>query len=122
MQEERFGSSPGKWCSMNLIQPGEQLVIIGRAMSFRPSTRAAFRRESSSFPSSTIVRSAVKSVSRMRSNPSILMAATICPVFLPVGRPRASAMPTRTAGAVWATTNFSGSSRAAQTSPISDFS
>ena len=66
-------------CSMNLIQPGEQLVNCGRA-TCSPSTSAFLSRASSSVPSSMIVRSAVKFVSNTASKPRRRRAATILPV------------------------------------------
>ena len=64
---------------MNLIQPGEQLVNMGRATGSL-STRAFFSRVSSSVPSSMMVRSAVKLVSNTASKPSRRRAETILPV------------------------------------------
>ena len=63
-----------------------------------------------------MVRSAAKSVSNTRSKPSIRSAVTILPVLTePGGRPKASPIATRTAGAVWTTTVLAGSFNARQT-------
>ena len=88
---------------MNLIQPGEHDVICG-------STPPSVTRLISSLPSSIMVRSAVKSVSKTLSKPSILSAVTIFPVTrLPAGMPNSSPMAARTAGAVCTTTCLVGS-------------
>ena len=71
-------------------------------------------------PSSRMVRSAVKFVSNTRSNPIWRSAVTILPVTsVPGGQPKHSPRAARMAGAVCTTTVFFGSSRAAQTLPIS---
>ena len=71
-----------------------------RATGF-PSLIALFSRESSSIPSSMMVRSAVKFVSKILSNPSRRNAAYILPVTsVPAGRPKHSPSAARTAGAV----------------------
>jgi len=68
-------------CSINLTHPGEHDVIIGKATSFL-STSASFSLVNSSVPSSMIVRSAEKSVSRTESKPIFFKAVTIFPVTL----------------------------------------
>jgi len=95
---------------MNLIQPGLQLVNMGSA----PPSLTRFR---SSLPSSMIVRSAVKLVSKTRWNPTRRRAATIWPSMSVPGRmPNSSAMDTETAGACCTTTVFPGSARSRRTS------
>ena len=101
---------------MNFIHPGLQLVIRGRVP---PS----LTRLSNSDPSSRMVRSAAKFVSKTRSKPSILTAASIFPVTrVPGGYPNSSPNAARTAGASWATTNLVGSFIASKISSIYSFS
>ena len=70
-----------------------------------------------------MVRSAAKFVSKTRSKPSLLTAASIFPVTsVPGGYPNSSPRAARTAGASWTTTNFVGSERAFHTSSTLDFS
>jgi len=64
-----------------------------------------------------MVRSAVKAVSKTRSNPSRRSAAVMMPAMSAPGlRPNSSARVTETAGACWTTTNFSVSLMALRTS------
>ncbi len=64
-------------------------------------------RFTSSVPSSMIVRSAAKSVSKTCLNPTRRRAAATRPVtFAPGSMPKKSPSDTRMAGAAWATTNF----------------
>ena len=101
---------------ISVVQPGEQEVIIGRVPPF-------CIRLTSSWASSIMVRSAPKTVSKTLLKPILLRAATIFPsTLVPIGRPKASPRPTRTAGAVWTMTVFSGSERAAQTASVESFS
>ena len=104
---------------MYLTQPGEQLVNCGKTADGSPSTKALFRRIKSSVPSSMIVRSAVKLVSKTLSNPHCRRAVFSSNVSaVPGGRPKHSPMAARGLGAVWITTCFFGSSMAAQTSSV----
>ena len=102
---------------MNLTQPGEQDVIIGRVPPLLKRCR-------SSLPSSMMVRSAVKSVSKTLSKPSRLRPATIFPVTrLPAGIPNSSPIAARTAGAVCTTTCLVGvSQRIPDALGVADFS
>jgi len=85
-----------------LIQPGLHDVIIGSVAS--PPVSAAFTRDRNSVPSSMIVRSAVKLVSKMSSKPSVSSAIASWPVTRePGSRPNSSPMATRMAGATCAT-------------------
>ncbi len=69
-----------------------------------------------------MVKSALKAVSNTRSNPIFFKAAAIFPVLIsPGSNPKASPTATRTAGAICATTNFSGSKTASQALSTSDF-
>ncbi|OPZ68207.1 MAG: hypothetical protein BWY81_00954 [Firmicutes bacterium ADurb.Bin467] len=114
LQVERCSNWSGKLCSTYLIQPGEQLVIIG---SVAPAPVSAFlTRVRNSVPSSRIVRSAAKFVSNTSLKPSLRSAATILPVTrVPAGRPNSSPSATRTAGATCTTVRTPGFSSASQT-------
>ncbi len=95
---------------MKLIHPGLQLVIMGSGL-------CSVMRWMSSCASSMIVKSAVNWVSKTRSKPRRLSAATIWPVTkAPSPRPIASPSPTLMAGAVCTRTVREGSLRAAKTS------
>jgi len=74
----------------------------------------------SSVPSSMMVRSAVKLVSKTLSKPARRKAVFISKVTgVPGSRPKSSPMAARGAGAVWMTTCLSGSSIAAHTASVS---
>ena len=73
---DKCESNFGLKYSMYRIQPGEQLVNMGSAV-VSPSSNARRKRVSSSVPSSRMVRSAAKLVSKTESNPSRRSAATI---------------------------------------------
>jgi len=93
-----------------LIQPGEQLVIMGRVPP-------VWMRFTSSDPSSMMVRSAVNEVSNTRLKPNLRRAPTMWPsASLPGLMPNSSAMVTETAGACCTTTYLLGSESAATTS------
>ena len=103
-------------CSINFTQPGEQEVIIGKA-TFSLSTKALFNLWSNSVPSSIIVTSAAKSVSKTASKPNFFKAFVILPVTcVPTGKPKVSPKATRTEGAVLIITCFLGSPIASQIS------
>ena len=76
----------------------------------------------SSVPSSMMVRSAVKLVSKTLSKPMRRSAVFISKVTgVPGSRPKSSPIAERGAGAVWITTCVSGSSMACHTSSVSSF-
>jgi hypothetical protein len=86
---------------MYFIHPGEHEVAIGSLTDVSLFTIRFFNLDSNSVPSSTIVRSAVKSVSSTESKPRAFNAATSFPVTLvPGGNPNSSPRPILTAGAV----------------------
>jgi hypothetical protein len=86
---------------MYLTHPGEQLVNCGSATPGSPSSSARFKRINSSAPSSRIVRSAVKLVSKTRSKPQFRSALFNSKVSaVPGGWPKHSAMAARGLGAV----------------------
>jgi len=104
---------------MYFTQPGEQEVNCGTGMLVSPSTRFRYSRSSSSVPSSMMVRSAVKLVSKTLSKPISRNAVFICQVTgVPGSSPNSSPSAARGAGAVWMTTCLVGSSSAAQTSSV----
>ena len=118
LHEERWASLSGNSCSTYLIQPGEQEVIIGRTTSW-PRT-AASARWRNSVPSSRIVRSAAKFVSKTSSKPRRRRAWAIFAVtMVPGSIPNISPSATRTAGAVWTTVRTFGLKRAFQTGRLS---
>ena len=100
LQVDRLGSRSGKLCSTNLTQPGQQEVNMGSLPPF-------LMRSTSSVPSSMMVRSAAKSVSKTCLKPMRRRAAASLPVTLaPGASPKNSPRETRMAGAAWATRTF----------------
>src|ERR1035437_1632075 len=116
LQLDKCVSDFGYKCSIYLIQPGEQEVIMGK-------TPPVLILSISSFPSSIMVRSAAKLVSKTLEKPNRRRPATICPVTrLPSGMPMASPIATLTAGAGWPKNPLSGWCKASQTSLTALFS
>ena len=116
LQLERLGMHSGYMCSQNLIQPGEQEVIMGSVPPF-------FTRSTNSWASSMMVRSAPKSVSYTPSNPMRRNAAAILPsTLVPMGIPKHSPRVARIEGAVLTMTFLVGSFRASHTFWVSSFS
>src|SRR4030042_4179398 len=91
---DKIGINSGKYFSTYKIQDGQQLVNMGNGPPF-------LIRCISSFASSTIVRSAPKTVSKTLSQPNSLREATSFPSQkVPAGIPNSSAKVKRTEGAV----------------------
>ncbi len=116
LQLERLGNRSGKKCSQYLTQPGLQEVIRGNVPPLS-------KRVKSSVPSSIMVRSAAKSVSKTLSKPRRLRPSTSSPTKgVPGSRPNSSPMVVRIAGATCTTTCLSGSARARHTLAVLSFS
>ena len=107
---------------MYLTQPGLHEVNCGSGIEGSPLTRFLYSLRISSVPSSMIVRSAVKLVSKTLSNPQRRRAVFISQVMgMPGSRPNSSPMLARGLGAVCMMTCLVGSSMAAQTSSVGSF-
>ena len=102
----------GSFSSKYFTQAGQQLVNMGNGPP-------VFSRCKNSSASLMVVISAPKLVSYTSSTPiSFSAVVSWSMAFVPAGRPKASPMATRTAGAICTTTRFFGSWMARQAVPI----